>query len=141
MLYVKALLEVDPNRARIVWCALPGLELRLGLLRRLSEAYVDGRGLADLERLLTRVVALSARRDLVAQSAGGVDSQGGQPVFLSDARTSGSLGRETYTLEQMEAWPAEVAALESDLLQWLPTLTNLVHATPRAHRVAGPVRR
>lgn len=140
MLYVKALLEVDPNRARIVWCALPGLELRLGLLRRLSEAYLDGRGLGDLDRLLARVGALSARRDMIVQSAGGVDSQSGQPVFLSDARNIGSLGRETYDLEQMEAWPTEIAALESDLLQWLPTFSSLVHATPRAHRAAGPVR-
>jgi hypothetical protein len=143
-LYVKALLEIDPNRARIVWCAIPRLDLRLDLLRELSATYLDERGLADLEKLLRRVNALAEWRDLVTQSSGGVDSQSGEAVFLSDARGadgSDSFGRRTYTLQQMEAWPADIAALELELLRWLPAFTNLVHATPKALRAGGTGKR
>jgi hypothetical protein len=136
-LYIKALLEVDPNRARIVWSTLPSLELRLGLMRQLADTYLDERGLRDLGRLLERAGSLSAWRDMISHANGGVDSRSGQVVFLT-----GESGRhDTFQLEKIEAWPQEIAALERELLQWLPTFTALVHATPKGHRVGGLVQR
>lgn len=136
-LYVKALLEVDPNRAKVVWRAVPRLDLRLGLLRQLATTYLDSQGLMDLETLLARVSELGELKEMVAEASGGLDSQSGQVVFLSEAKAlqaSSGHGRRTYSLEQMESWPADIAALEVELLRWLPAFTSLVHAAPRALR-------
>ena len=140
VLYLKTLLSVDQHRARLTWVAMPTIDARLALLRTLGDAFLDDSAQRATARLLDRVSLLQHRRDLLMQAVGGIDRDGTKASFLSDTadprHSTAFLGRETYDLPSVEAWPQEFAELEQDLIAWLETLTGSIHSSPKAYRPA-----
>ena len=136
VMYVRELLTTDEMRARIVWSSLPTLAARLALLRRLGATYLTDAALKRLTTYLNQVQVTAEKPALIAEAPGGLDQRTGAVVFTAHAAASGANAApfpaiRQYGLDEIELWPGQIAALETELVKELRSLAAAVRGSPR----------
>lgn len=136
VLYVRELLATDETRARIVWSTLPTLSARLNLLRRLAATYLTDAALNRLSTYLNQIQVVAEKQALIVEAPGGLDVRSGLVVFTATASTNASTAAPfppacQYGLDEIELWPGQISALETELVTWLRSLAAAVRGSPR----------
>lgn len=136
VLYVRELLATDEMRARIVWSSLPTLAARLALLRRLGATYLSDAALKRLTAFLNQIQVAAEKQALIVEAPGGLDPRTGAIAFTAPVSVSATSAApfpaiQQYGLDELELWPGQIAALETELVKELRSLAAAVRGSPR----------
>lgn len=135
VMYVRELLATDEARARIVWSSLPTLAARLALLRRLGATYLTDAALKRLTTYINQVQVTSEKQALIVEAQGGLDPRTSAVVFTAVAANGATAApfpaTRQYGLDEIELWPGQISALETELVRELRSLAAAVRGSPR----------